>query len=82
MKGLKDASLKLYPEGTVLMSSRAPVGYLAIATKELTTNQGFKSFIPDKKYDKTIYTILYRIVLRLLSKMLLDQLLKKSQQLF
>ena len=52
VKGLKDASLKLYPEGTVLMSSRAPVGYLAIATKELTTNQGFKSFIPDKKYDK------------------------------
>ncbi len=50
--GLKDASLKLYPEGTVLMSSRAPVGYLAIASKELTTNQGFKSFIPDKKYDK------------------------------
>lgn len=52
VRGLKDASLKLYPEGTVLMSSRAPVGYLAIATKELTTNQGFKSFIPDKKYDK------------------------------
>ena len=52
VKGLKDASLKLYPEGTVLMSSRAPVGYLAIATKELTTNQGFKSFIPDKKYGK------------------------------
>ena len=52
LRGLRDASLKLYPEGTVLMSSRAPVGYLAISTKELTTNQGFKSFIPDKKYDK------------------------------
>ena len=52
VRGLKDASLKLYPEGTVLMSSRAPVGYLAIATKELTINQGFKSFIPDKKYEK------------------------------
>ena len=52
VRGLKDASLKLYQEGTVLMSSRAPVGYLAIATKELTTNQGFKSFIPDKEYDK------------------------------
>ena len=59
VRGLKDASLKLYPEGTVLMSSRAPVGYLAIATKELTTNQGFKSFIPDKKYDKNyIYNTL------------------------
>ncbi|HFU4486271.1 TPA: restriction endonuclease subunit S [Streptococcus suis] len=52
VRGLKDASLKLYPEGTVLMSSRAPVGYLAISTKEITTNQGFKSFIPDKKYGK------------------------------
>ena len=52
VKGLKDAGLKLYPEGTVLMSSRAPVGYLAISTKEITTNQGFKSFIPDKKYGK------------------------------
>lgn len=52
VRGLKDASLKLYPEGTVLMSSRAPVGYLAISTKEVTTNQGFKSFIPDKKYGK------------------------------
>ena len=52
MGGLRDASLKLYPEGTVLMSSRAPVGYLAISTKEITTNQGFKSFIPDKKYGK------------------------------
>ena len=52
VRGLKDASLKLYPEGTVLMSSRAPVGYLAISTKEITTNQCFKSFIPDKKYGK------------------------------
>ena len=52
VRGLKDAGLKLYPEGTVLMSSRAPVGYLAISTKEITTNQGFKSFIPDKKYGK------------------------------
>ena len=35
VRGLKDAGLKLYPEGTVLMSSRAPVGYLAISTKDL-----------------------------------------------
>ena len=40
------------------MSSRAPVGYLAISTKEITTNQGFKSFIPDKKYGKITFTIL------------------------
>ncbi len=45
-EGLKDASLKKYPAGTVLLSSRAPIGYMAIARNELTTNQGFKSFIP------------------------------------
>ena len=34
------------PEGTVLFSSRAPIGYIAIAAGEVTTNQGFKSVIP------------------------------------
>ena len=48
--GLKSASLRKYPSGTVLLSSRAPIGYLAIARNELTTNQGFKSFIPDNGY--------------------------------
>lgn len=49
-RGFKSASLKKYPEGTVLMSSRAPIGYMAIARNELTTNQGFKSFIPNKGF--------------------------------
>ena len=35
------------PEGTVLFSSRAPIGYMAIAANEVTTNQGFKSIIPN-----------------------------------
>lgn len=34
------------PAGTVLFSSRAPIGYVAIAQKPVTTNQGFKSFLP------------------------------------
>ncbi len=34
------------PEGTVLFSSRAPIGYIAIAAGEVTTNQGFKSVVP------------------------------------
>lgn len=49
-EGIKDASLKKYPAGTVLLSSRAPIGYMAIARNEITTNQGFKSFIPNKGY--------------------------------
>jgi type I restriction enzyme S subunit len=50
VEGIKSASLKTYPAGTVLLSSRAPIGYMAIARNELTTNQGFKSFIPSKIY--------------------------------
>ncbi|MGA2466852.1 MAG: restriction endonuclease subunit S [Thermodesulfobacteriota bacterium] len=44
-QGLKTSSALLMPKGTVLMSSRAPIGYLAIAANELCTKQGFKSFI-------------------------------------
>ncbi|MFH0785050.1 MAG: restriction endonuclease subunit S [Pseudomonadota bacterium] len=51
--GIKDASLKKHPAGTVLLSSRAPIGYMAIAREELTTNQGFKSFIPNNGYSTT-----------------------------
>ena len=49
-EGIKNASLKKYPVGTVLLSSRAPIGYMAISRNEVTTNQGFKSFIPNKGY--------------------------------
>lgn len=44
--GLQGSGAKLLPAGTVLMSSRAPVGYAAIAAQPLSTNQGFKSFSP------------------------------------
>lgn len=44
--GLKNSSAKLMPKGTVLFSSRAPIGYLAIAAGEVCTNQGFKSVVP------------------------------------
>lgn len=42
-KGLDNSSAKLVPKNTVLMTSRAPIGYIAIAKEELSTNQGFKS---------------------------------------
>jgi len=47
--GLKKSSAKLLPKGTVLFTSRAPIGYIAIASKEVSTNQGFKSLICDEK---------------------------------
>ena len=45
LEGLKNSSAMLLPPRTVLLTSRAPVGYLAIAKNELTTNQGFKNLI-------------------------------------
>ena len=44
--GLAKSSAKLMPQGTVLFSSRAPIGYVAIAENEISTNQGFKSLVP------------------------------------
>lgn len=44
--GLKNSSATIMPEGTVLFSSRAPIGYIAIAAGAVTTNQGFKSVVP------------------------------------
>ncbi|MDD4873984.1 MAG: restriction endonuclease subunit S [Dehalococcoidales bacterium] len=44
--GLMSSSAKLIPKGSVLLSSRAPVGYLAISDCVVTTNQGFRSLVP------------------------------------
>ena len=49
--GLKSCSTQLLPINTILFSSRAPIGYIAIAAKELCTNQGFKSIIPNENTD-------------------------------
>ena len=48
-EGLNNSSAKLVPKNTVLMTSRAPIGYIAIANNELSTNQGFKSLICNEK---------------------------------
>ncbi len=49
--GLKSCSTKLLPKNSVLFSSRAPIGYIAVAKNELCTNQGFKSIIPNANTD-------------------------------
>ncbi|MCZ2101029.1 MAG: restriction endonuclease subunit S [Chitinophagales bacterium] len=46
--GLKKSSAKLHPKNTILLTSRAPIGYLAIAKNEISTNQGFQSLICDE----------------------------------
>jgi len=49
--GLNSCSTQLLPANTVLFSSRAPIGYIAIAENEVCTNQGFKSVIPNDDTD-------------------------------
>lgn len=49
-EGLKNSSAVLMPRGTVLFSSRAPIGYIAVAENDVCSNQGFKSIVPNKGY--------------------------------
>ncbi|GAA7662820.1 restriction endonuclease subunit S [Helicobacter pylori] len=57
--GFKSCSCVLLPKHAILFSSRAPIGYVAIAKKRLCTNQGFKSIIPNKKiYFEFLYYLL------------------------
>ena len=51
--GYKNSSAKLMPRGSVLFSSRAPIGYISIAKGNICTNQGFKSVVPT--YGGTAY---------------------------
>lgn len=58
-EGLKNSSAYTVPTGTVLFSSRAPIGYVAIAGKNLTTNQGFKNIVVNDENDNLfIYYLL------------------------
>ena len=57
--GLSSCSTQLMPTHSVLFSSRAPIGYVAIAANELCTNQGFKSVVPNEGTD---YLFLYYLL--------------------
>jgi len=57
--GLRSCSTQMLPTNTVLFSSRAPIGYVAIAANPVCTNQGFKSVVPSKGTD---YMFLYYLL--------------------
>ena len=48
INGLENSNARLLPKGTVLLTTRAPIGYLAMAENKVTTNQGFHSLVPKK----------------------------------
>lgn len=70
-KAIKDSHLKSFPAGTVLLSSRAPIGKVAIAGTEMYCNQGFKNIICSERiYNRYYITVpisnfprIYRIFL-------------------
>ena len=60
-KGYASCSAKLLPKGSILFSSRAPIGYIAITTDEVATNQGFKSVVPKEEIGTAfVYCFLVR----------------------
>lgn len=67
--GFSKSSAKKMPRGTVLFSSRAPIGYIAIAANEVTTNQGFKSVIPNKNIGTSFIYFLLKNLLPTIEKM-------------
>jgi type I restriction enzyme S subunit len=58
--GLKNSSARILPKNSILLTSRAPIGYLAIAENEVCTNQGFKSLIVDAA--KADYNFVYYLI--------------------
>ncbi len=55
LKAVRDCSLRLLPRGTVILSSRAPIGKVAIAGVPLYCNQGFKNLILDDKQMNAVF---------------------------
>ena len=50
-EGLASCSAQMMPRNAVLFTSRAPIGYVAIASQSVCTNQGFKSIVVNEKAD-------------------------------
>ncbi|KEJ88911.1 restriction endonuclease subunit S [Sulfitobacter donghicola] len=62
-EGLKNSSAKMVPPHTILMTSRASVGFFGIADKEVCTNQGFINIIPNDEAMRfyLLFNLLHRV---------------------
>ena len=56
--GYANSSAKMMPRGSILFSSRAPIGYISIAKNDICTNQGFKSVVPNNGCTAFVYYFL------------------------
>lgn len=61
-KGLRESSAKIVPANTILMTSRASVGYFALMDREVCTNQGFINIIPSNELSRMY--LLFNLVSR------------------
>jgi type I restriction enzyme, S subunit len=60
-EGFKSSNLTLLPKGAVLLTSRAPIGKVALVGEPMCTNQGFKSIICDQKLVNSEYLYHYLV---------------------
>lgn len=60
--GYENSSAKIMPRGSVLFSSRAPIGYITIAQNDICTNQGFKSAVPKIAGTAFLYNFLKKSI--------------------
>ena len=62
-KGLKESSAKMLPPETILMTSRASVGFFALVDREVCTNQGFISIVPyqTRLQMYLLHNLMYRV---------------------
>jgi type I restriction enzyme S subunit len=67
-EGLENSSANLLPVGSIILSSRAPIGYIAIAKKEFTTNQGCKSIIPNSDFDSLYFYYCFQFYVERIKK--------------
>ena len=67
--GYQSCSTRMLPRGSVLYSSRAPIGLIAIAGRDMCTNQGFKSLVPSTSIDSEyLYWVLRRVTPRIVAQ--------------
>ena len=81
--GIKNSSAKLLPKGTLLVCTRATIGEMAIASHEMSTNQGFKNIVPNEKTNiEFVYYLLNFYKHKLISKASGSTFLELSKSAF
>jgi type I restriction enzyme S subunit len=68
-EGLRKSSAKLFPANSVILSSRAPIGHLAINTISMATNQGCRGIVPNNNLDNVFLFYFLKSNIKLLNEL-------------